>query len=419
MDFKMKRAIEKYRYIVTVVFLFAVTAYRLGKIYTREVFNDFNAYYDVTGALLHGLSPYKLENLSLHWVDAPIVFPGYSALFFPFLVFELDTAKYIYLSLNIILGIILAVSLFKKILHIDTASLISGGKNAYLFALSLFMFLNSAPFMTSLKQGQTSVLLAFSLFMIISSGPSFNIFKYYLMSAAAVLKYTIMPFYGIILFVKKEFKVCLIGFLLFLLWAVVPVFLGHNLLSLYTQYIDVLRSQVGSGFNSFPVSGYNMVQLDCFKIPFVGALLKLFLISLFIYIFIKRFKKKGIGLNFMFMTMCLTMNKVYHRVYDVTIIMPLLIMVFISLLDSRRWYEAFISFSFILFFLLPESLVFRIADFMGSVIGPNKVVYLSVFTKWKTLFPLFPMVLLAMSIFSFYLCFFLKEKFSFLLENGE
>jgi len=415
----MKHSIKTYRYIIVVFFLSAVTAFRLGKVYTRDVFNDFNAYYDVTKTLVHGLSPYNLDNLSLHWVDAPIVFPGYLALFWPFVFFDLDVAKYLYLSLNIILGVILAITLFKKILHINTASFFSDGKSRYIFILAIFIFLNSAPFMTSLKQGQTSILLAFSLFMLISSRSSFRVWRYFLMSAAAVLKYTIMPFYGIILFVRKEFKVCILGFFLFCIWGALPFLFGHNLFSLYAEYIDVLRSQVGGGFNSFPISGYNMVQLDCFKIPFIGMVLKLVLISLFVYIFVKRIKRKGIGLNFMFMAMCLTMIIVYHRVYDIAIIMPLLIMVSITLFEGRRWAEGFISLCFVLFFLLPESVVFRVADMIGKIIGPNKVLYLSSFTKWKNIFPIFPMVLLAMTLFSLYLCFFIEEKFSFLLENNE
>jgi len=415
----MKIIIEKYKYIFCIIVLFVITIFRLGKIYTRTIFNDFNAYYDVSKTILHGVDPYKLENLSLRWVDPPIVFPGYVSFYIPFVLFDLDIAKYLYLSFNIILGFMLAFILFQRVITRDELHKFKNDKSTCFFVFAIFAFLNSTPFLTCLKHGQTSIILAFCLLLLLVRKSSNNIFSYFLMSTAAVLKYSIMPFYGIMLFCKQQFKLCIIGFVLFLFWAIIPIFFGHNLVMLYTQYISVLKSQISGGFNSFPVSGYNMIQLDCFKISSIGLFFKGVFVLIFFHLLIKNIKKQEIGLNFVFMTMCVTMIIVYHRVYDMAIIMPLLIMVAIVLWKDKKFTQTVIATAFILFFMLPESIVFTVANILGQAVGENDLFYLSSFMQWKTIFPLLSVILFLISLFSAYLCYYVEEKFYFAFVKKE
>ena len=136
--------LKKIKYPFIILFLCMITLFRLGKVFTRDVFNDFNAYYDVSRTIINGLDPYKLENLSLKWVDAPIVFPGYVSFFFPFVMFDLDTAKYLYLALNIILGAWLGVILFRPLFKINWGKIRNPDKSTFFFFLTIFLFMNSA-----------------------------------------------------------------------------------------------------------------------------------------------------------------------------------------------------------------------------------------------------------------------------------
>ena len=410
--------LNKLKYPLGTVLLALLTLLRFGKLFTRNVFNDFNAYYDVSQAIIKGVDPYNLANLSLKWVDPPIVFPGYVSFFAPFVIFDLDIAKYLYLILNILLGITVGIILFKHVLQLEKKDLKSLNKNSFFFVLALFAFLNSAPFLTCLKHGQTSILLAFSMLFIIATSKA-GIFSYFLMSTAAVLKYSIMPFYGILLFCKRHFILCLGSFFLFLFWGIIPAFFGHNLGELYSKYISVLKEQIAGGFNSFPISGYNMIQLDCFKIPFLGLGLKLVFVGIFFVLLYKNIKRKVIGVNFMLFSMCVTMIIAYHRVYDMVLVIPLLIMVLITLIQAKKVPQAAIAAIFILFFLLPETIVFSISNLIGGLIGENSVVYLSSFNHWKTIFPILPLTVLGLSIFTVYLCCYLEEKFLFEFASAD
>jgi len=412
----MTKLQKHHKYSIFIFILLIITLFRLGKIYQRTIFNDFNAYYDVSKTILQGLDPYNLNNLSLSWVDPPIVFPGYISFYIPFAIIDLNIAKYIYLSLNITLGLLLAIILFKNLINVNKANILKPDRSTCFLAIAIFTFLNSTPFLTCLKHGQTSILLAFCLFAIIER-PSCTALSYFYMSMAAVLKYSIMPFYGIILFCKQHFRLCIISFLLFIAWAIVPILFGHNIPQLYIQYFTVLKQQISGGFNSFPISGYNMIQLDFFKIPFLGASLKLIFIIIFFHLLYKGIKQKNIGLNFMFMTMCVTMITVYHRVYDMVLIMPLLIMVSITLLKDKKIPETIIAMFFIIFFMLPESIVFAISNTIGQITGNNPIVYISKFLYWKTIFPILPINVLILSTFSVYLCYFVEEKFYFAFAN--
>ncbi|MEA2011804.1 MAG: glycosyltransferase family 87 protein [Verrucomicrobiota bacterium] len=406
MSEKLTNTIKKHKrkFLFAIAFVFGIAAIgRLVKICGRDVFNDFNAYYDVVDAIVRGLNPYDLTNLNLKWVDPPIVFPGYTIFLLPFVLINLNIAKYAFLFLNVILSSIIFYSLFKKAGFInkpfDKNNLSFPG-----FLISLFAFMNSVPYLACLKHGQISIVISTCLIILFTLKKSWQ--KIILFSVAAALKYSMLPLYAVLLFVKRKFFLCIASFIVFILWALIPIFFGHNLIVLYTEYLFTLHEQlVGGGFNSFAISGYNMLQFDFIKIGWICSIVKLSFAGAFVFVMIKNYKTKKIGLHLLLTVATITMIISYHRVYDMVFVLPLVLLLINLYMKEKKWKHAGILSVFILFFLIPESLLFKISNIIGSAIGENSLIYLNSFGTYNEMFPITPLITAILAIYSLYLFF--------------
>ncbi|AQQ08902.1 hypothetical protein L21SP3_00695 [Sedimentisphaera cyanobacteriorum] len=393
---------RKLVYCATGLFGFIALA-RLVKVLIKDRnFIDFLAYYDVSKTVRTGLNPYILENLSHQWGEPPMVFPGYSALFYPFTFLSSDAAGYVFLLLNAVIAVGLFYLLFKK------KGLMNKGKTGLLdsgFLLSLFVFMSSTPYFASINHGQSTIFVSFFLISLLLIRPFY--LKVIFFAAAAVLKYSMLPLFGPVLFLKKRHKLCICSFVLFLVFGAVPMVFGHNLIELYSSYVDNIFYWVNIyGFNSYEGGGYNMLQLDFIAVKWLQISAKTLCGAIFIYSLYLSRKDKDISMHLIFLTACLTMLISYHRLYDLVFILPFALYLINIYLRKQEFFKAAVTAGFVGFFIVPESIIYRAAEFLGSFVKGNSIVYLTSFNgaqQYQHMFPVYPIVCIFLSIWAFYL----------------
>ncbi|OXU16086.1 hypothetical protein SMSP1_00255 [Sedimentisphaera salicampi] len=391
------------KFIYGVTGLFGLlAALRLIKVVINEsAFIDFLAYYDITKTIRNGVDPYILENLSLQWGEPPIVFPGYTAIFFPFTFFSSVAAGYVFLVLNVIITVILFYLLFRKtgLINSDKKDLLDSG-----FLLTLFVFMSSTPYFASVNHGQSTVIVTFFLISILFIKPFY--LKVLFFGAAAALKYSMLPLYGLALFFKKRYRLCIFSFVLFLLFAAVPLLFGHNLIELYSSYSETLVLWVSKGgFNTFPVSGYNMIHLDFIAVKWLQVSAKIFCAALFFYALFLTRKDKKISMHLMFFITSLTMLISYHRLYDLVFVLPFALYLINIYVREGKFFKAAVTSGFIGFFIIPESIIYTAADFLGSFVKGNSAIHLTSFNgnQYENMFPVLPAACIFLTIWAFYL----------------
>lgn len=384
-----------------------VTTYRIGKVFLKDDFVDFNAYFDFTGTLIRGVNPYLLENLSLNWADPPIVFPGYTAFMLPLTLFPLNVAKLIFLSINVLLPAILFYLLFRITNLANSSEKVQFAPVRSGFLLTTLIFMNTIPYTACIKHGQISMIISTMLIVTLLSKSIYAKILYF--SLAAALKYSMIPLYGMMLFIKRKFLLCITAFAMFLIWAIVPIFFGHNLQDLYNNYISTLNKQlVIGGFNTFPVSGYNMLQPDFFKMGQLCTAIKLTFLALFFTATVINRKQKQIGLHLLLLVSTITMVISYHRVYDMVFALPIILVLINIYLRKKRYFDTIILSCFVGYFLIPETIVFKFAGFVGKMFTENPIIYSTDFASYENIFPLTPIVCLLLAMYSFWL--FCKES---------
>ena len=153
----MDMEIKRYSGLIFLVPLACLAGLRILFVARSTEFVDFRAYYDTTWAMLRGGNPFILSNLRVwNWAEAPICYPGAAPVFLPFMGFGIDTAKYVFLALNILAGISLMLMVMSRFGFWENTrgqmEKLRSGKTLPLILLMLF--LSSAPFIACLRHGQ-------------------------------------------------------------------------------------------------------------------------------------------------------------------------------------------------------------------------------------------------------------------------
>jgi len=386
--------------------------WRLAGIIGDPVFIDFLAYYDVSHAIIQGLSPYELGHLQeYNWPEAPIVYPGYAIIFLFLLNWSSLVAGYMFLTLNIILGFWLITATFVRTGLLTQHLRLTCDRAHWAYLASLLLLYCSSPFLMALRHGQCSILLAGCLFWVFFPGRAWS--KAIGFAIAAVLKYSLLPLLGLALLAKRHYWFCLGSFAIFIVLSVMPWFWGHDLARLYADYTRELTGQAGTGFNTFPVSGYNMVTLNFLCYPTVVAVLKGIFLLIAVWAIWRDRMTSRFGLNFLLLLGCITLLVVYNRLYNLVFIEILLLTKINLCWQHRRYRRMVVPGLFLFLFLLPASTVFAVANQIGRMTAGTRIVFLSRFGIWENLFPVWSLLMLAITGYAIYEYVLQREDYNF------
>lgn len=406
-------------FYLLLICLFALTLFRIAITHKDNPLIDFVCHFDSSAAICHNLNPYDSKNLNnFEWECPPIVFPGTFLFFAPFLSLDLEMAKIIHLSLNIIAACWLVYLFFKKARMLDNFNYRRPDAKALLILFMAFLFLNSTPVMMSFRLGQNTLFL--SLFLVLCLFCKNKWARIILFSVSAVSKYTMLTLLAPALFLKKKYLFCIVSFMVFILFAISPVICGHNIITLYHNYAELVQKYISTGFNTYAESGYSMLNIGYFKLNTINLIGKLIFGLLAVYIIFRDRRQNSFGMNFLLAIMCITMLLSYHRLHDIHLIMLLIMAEFYFFLINRDKVNMLISAAFIIFFAAPFSLVLSFSHLIAKLPHVGDVFYTcNYYLQNREVFPLSAVVFLFLTIYSLYLYFCKREEVIFELKESK
>ena len=345
---------------------------------------------------------------------APIIF-----LFFtPFIPMNIDMAKIIHLSLNIIAACGLAWLFFKKARMLDNFDYRKPNVKALLILSMTFIFLNSTPVIMTFRHGQNTIFI--TLFLVLCLFCRSQWAKVILFSLVAVIKYTMLPLLAPALFLKKNYLFCIVSFLVFLLFTISPVFCGHNIITLYSRYADLILQYVSNGgFNTYVESGYSMLNISFFKLNIINVLGKSLFGLLAVYIIFRDRRQNSFGMNFLLVIMCVTMLVSYHRLHDIPLIMLIILAEFYFFMLKKDKINMLISAIFILFFAVPFTLIIKISHLLCRLPNIGNFIQTGPSDTNIEVFPLSAAIFLLLTVYSLCLYFFKQEDVVFELNESK
>ncbi len=279
-----------------------------------------------------------------------------------------------------------------------------------------FLFLNSSPVIMTTRHGQ--ITMFFSIFLLLTIYAKHRWSRTLFFGIAAGMKYSMITIFAPALFLKRYYLTCILAFGIFMFIAISPAFLGNSLIQIYSRYLEVLQSDISSGFNNYAVSGYNMLQLEFFKISGLNSAAKLLCLLLALYIIFRDRRNNSFGMNFLFAIMCLSMLLCYHRLYDIPVIMLCLFANLYLFILKKDFKNVIISLIFAGFFIAPLSAIIVVAERIGTIPYISKVfIMCQYYQDVLPVFPLTAIVFLLLTGYALYLYFRRKEDIVFVLSN--
>jgi hypothetical protein len=407
---------------------------------------DFYGHLDFAHAVKDRLDPYVMSNLTYthsKWKYPLIIFPGIVLFYLPLLMlsvfsgkimswalrmsdengvlmFNLFTGRIIDVSLNFIAPLVLFYLFFNRAGLLKLHDFKRPDNKTLLLTLLGFLFMNSSPVIMTTRHGQ--ITMFFSIFLLLTIYARHRWSRTLFFGIAAGMKYSMITIFGPALFLKKHYLTCILAFGIFALIAMSPAIFGNNLIQMYSRYLEVLQSDISGGFNNYAVSGYNMLQLEFFKLDMLNSIAKLSALLLALYIIFRDRKNNSFGMNFLFAVMCLSMLLCYHRLYDISVIMLCLIANLYLFILKKDLRNVIITLIFAGFFLAPLSAIIKVAERIGTIPGVSKIFIMCQY--YQDILPVFPLtaiVFLLLTGYSVYLYFSRHEDIVFALsdENGK
>lgn len=411
----MSHPVNIYLFYGTGVLILTISVLRLVLSLKPHSFTDFYCHFDFTVAVWKNLDPYNLDNLILRkWDDLLIIFPGISFFYFPFLGLGTHLGKFVDLGLNIVMCCFVFFYFLKNTGLLDGISFRQPTLNTFGVILLGAVYLNSSPMMMTFRHGQ--ITLFCTLFMLLTLFTKNKFGKIIFFGLAAGYKYSMLTLFAPAFFLKKNYLVSILAFVLFLLIAIFPLYLGNDIIHLYQRYFEVLQEDIQHGFNNYAKSGYNMLQIEFFRCNYINHAGKLATLLLVIYIMFRERKTTTFGMNYLFVLSCLTMLLSYHRLYDLSFVLLILHAYVFLLLRTRQWFKLVIASAFIGYFMLPFSAIIDFSIELSKIPGIEDFVYISKYYKVQV-FPLSAVMFLFLSVYSVYLYF--SNKDDVILNYGE
>lgn len=356
---------------------------------------NFAFYYDVANALRLGVDPYTLENLP-HVQSVPVVLPFQAVLLVPWTYLPHWWASQIFFWCNLVAVTVLWHYLWKLYSGVPSASF------SRKYWLGFLVFVNLAPVIAGLGLRQLSI--SVSLLILVALYSESVTISGLSLAVASVLKLSMTPLFGVLMLFTRRFRECALATVIFGAFAVAPVLFGHSLSQLYSDYAKV-HSDLMSGYNQFGGSnGFTMVNAGIFKWGPANQLVKVFALVLFALVLRRQRAGKYIDAIAVLAVISATMLLVYHRAHDFPIGLGIILAWLLSPDNSQSRFHRVFCAGVVLFFFIPWTIQAVGAEFLGTLMKENAFIWLT--SDWRhvpNLVPLAAIVMLLISVYSFYL----------------
>lgn len=412
-----KESVKRLFFYAGVFLLFVFCVARMHHAYVKNVGIDFTLFFSCTYAAVRGQDFFDVKNLVFYeWEEPLMVLPGLLLFFIPYMLLDIHSARLLYFMLGIGASVFVYVWAFKLSGLLKKVDFRNPNLNTLMFFASGFIFLNSSPQLMGQRNGQVVIWVLLLLVFFFSTGNRY--LRAVLFGLATVFKYSMMTFFAPLLFMKKQYFVCIAAFVVFLLVCMWPLLAGYNVIDLHLYYINVIRNTISGGCNSFELAGHDMLQFGFFRMTFLNLLGKGFFAGTMLYILWKERDKEGIGLNLLLLVFCFTMLVSYHRLYDNIIVVLLLLLKTNFLVLKKNWLNALICGGFLGFYMIPVSWVLKVADYLGTnVLWLGKIFYISPYAQFPAVLPIIAWSQTALGLYLLYLYFKTEDDCTFKLEN--
>lgn len=381
---------------------------------------DLTGFVACANAAWKGLDFYDLNNLAEYYKEIDknhpaIAFPGMLLFYIPLAWIDMDIVRPLHYILSILGAMLIFVMGFKITGLLEKVDFKTPNQNTAVFFIAWFLFFNSSPVLMCLRHGQQMIWTTMALLFFFSCRSRYT--KTVLFGLSTLLKYSMVTLFAPMLFLKKQYFICIAAFILFVCLALFPVLLGFNPVTLYLQYFDVIK-QAMTGACSFQGSGYNMLQIDFFSIPHLNTIGKLIIAAIILPIMWKERGKEEFSLNLLLLLFCFSMLLSYHRLYDNVIVLLFLLLKAHFLVLKKDWRNVAVCAMFMGFFIIPLSWVLRVSNALGQAFPQlGNIFYLCNFSNLNTLLPIPALVQLALSFYVLYLYFHTDSGYIFKLST--
>ena len=383
---------------------------------------DLVAYSTVSRALFEGRNPFP-NNYEVLFLDfgkaVPIVYPGQMLLFaLPGFLWS-DTIQILYLAVNIVVIYLLTALTLVKACGFQWRDLWIPGKKQFLYALCCFSFFFSNCAMIPMRIGQISLILTFCLYAMFW-GPASRSLQTILFAIIATAKYSMLTVFAPLIFFKGHWKLCIVSFSLFVLLSLSPALCGNNLAEVYKGYWE----QVAFFFQPGQVNHYDanpmMCHLGFFKITLLNHLSKAIALLPVLWLFWRERKTNYLSDTLLLLALNLTMLISYHGLQDMVFVFPLLFIRLFDFAKNRQWRLFSVTALFLLYLDLPGRIPIAVSSWIGGLPGLDSIMFMSSNpwgSHYRHVFPLTPFFTIALTLWSMYLYFYVKEPYHFEIKT--
>ncbi len=396
------------------ILLILALAGRQLQVFRGAGFVDLDVIMTTSSLIADNTSPYMTEAYRAYNYPAPpIQAPSVSILVMPLLILpEFARAVVVFnLTLLAAVGCVLVVMNRYKLFR-GSSIFTPCYPNLGMWFIT-FLAVTSGPVLTMLRHGQL-VSIAWLCILLVLLYPRRDKVNWLFLGLSAGIKYSLLPLAAPLLLLQRRWLICAAGFLLFGILVLMPGLWLGGIVSSISEYVKMLLEDVSGGANAYATgSSYNMIHFDFFRSGFLNLLGKaavLFMLALVIVrTWRRRHEKSGwfpleITAAELGLVSAATLSISYHRIYDVTIVMPFLAAVCVRSLFERRHAVLTVSLLFLVYLAMPTSADYLISDRIGQALPfLEKIVYFSGYGQWKKIVPLTNIAIFALTAWFFYL----------------
>ncbi len=400
--------------ILSGLFIILLVIARMIRAYQKAPFLDLRVMMSTCELIVNHTSPYMTEAFNALGYDAPPVQPpSMSILLLPLLPLPFTAQAIIVFGINLIAAIL---CLFVVIRHYRLYEGSTPFTPCYPNLLLWFLMalaLMSDPAANMLRYGQW-VSVAWLCMLLVLFQPKRERSNAVLLGLAAAIKYSLLPLAAPLLLLQGRWRICVIGFALFLILVLLPGLWLDGIIPGITEYLRMLAADMKGGANSYTHGiTYNMIHFEFLRLPHLNLLGKALILFLVALMLLGIRKERGTGsprrwpaefapaeLGLLASaTLCLS----YHRIHDAFIMIPFLVAVCLQCFREQRFREFTVSLAFLLYMAQPTTLHYRIAGLIGSKLPfLEKFVYFGSY-PFKAMFPLTNIAIYLLTVWFFVL----------------
>ena len=410
--------------------LCALILLRLAMAYRTALFTDTRFFVETANWVRQGLCPYKPEVFLTKFGAAPLQSPSMSLLSMPLCFCSITFQNVVFFILGTLAYFAFAVLVFNYFGFNYKEYIKPRWHNLpVLFVLTLVCI--ASPFLGMLRAGQNSSLAAVCLFIAILYPANDKISNIVWLGLSAAFKYSVMTFQIPILVLQRRLKMSVLAFVLFIVLCLSIGIWLDNLVIVFHEYVECVTKSTSYGGNSYGEGSFFFLSIGFLKSNMINRILRIFICLSYMGVLLKIWKRnkakgeKGFPMHltavdwglFTFMTIFFS----YHRIQDGVLFMPFLGVIVMELYqncmlkkqfnDRKSVFQLLLAFLFLLFWMVPSSIVFAVGSKIGRMIpAGEKFVYYSTdkLGGFSNIFPIMPFVMLAMVVYCIWLEFSFK-----------